>query len=103
MGDSLAGRLREFKLYPLSLEEIDIQSGFNFDKEIEFNNYEFNQEVLMRYLVYGSLPELLNIKEEDYKNYLNSLTNSIFSKDVLEVSGTKKPAQVFHLAKILVE
>src|SRR3990170_6121938 len=101
VGDSLAGRLREFKLYPLSLEEIDIQSGLNFDREIEFNNYEFNQEMLMRYLVYGSLPELLNIKVEDYKNYLNSLTNSIFSKDVLEVSGTRKPVQVFHLAKLL--
>jgi len=101
IGDSLAGRVKEFRLYPLSLSEIDIQSGLAFTPENEIENYEFNQKNLLQYLIYGSLPKLRNIKQEEYSSYLDDLTNGLLSKDVLEISGTKKPAQVFHLAKLL--
>lgn len=101
LGDSLAGRTREVKLYPLSLAEIDQQSDLSFDKKQEYNHYDFNQSLLNRYLVYGSLPQLQNIPTSQYAAYLNDLTNNLLAKDVLEIAGTKKPAQVFHLAKLL--
>jgi len=101
IGDSLAGRVEEIKLYPLSLSEINIQKGLDFDDRLEFNNFEENQALLLRYLVYGSLPQLLNIPDADHISYLDNLTNNLLSKDVMEISGTRKPAQVFHLAKLL--
>lgn len=101
VGDSLAGRIREIKLFPLSLEEINKQNGLLFNREKEFNNYEYNQQTLLRSLIFGAMPQLQNILPDDYISYLQNLTNSILSKDVLEISGTRKPAQVFHLAKLL--
>lgn len=101
IGDSLAGRVREIKLYPLSFEEINIQKDLGFTPGEEFVNYEQNQNLLLKYLVYGSLPQLLNIPETDYGNYLDDLTNSLLSKDVMEIAGTRKPAQIFQLAKLL--
>ena len=101
IGDSLAGRLREIRLYPLSLEEIDVQRQLPFDARKEFNNYEYNQQTLLRYLVYGSLPHLENIPEEEYADYLRGLMNGLLSRDILEISAIRKPAQVYHLARLL--
>jgi uncharacterized protein len=101
IGDSLAGRLREIRLYPLSLEEIDIQRDLPFEPDSEFNNYETNQIMLLQNLVYGSLPQLQNIAEKDYGDYLSGLTNGLLSKDILELSAVRKPAQVYHLARLL--
>jgi hypothetical protein len=52
-------------------------------------------------LTYGSLPNLLNIDTSDYETYLKDYTNTIISKDVLEIAGTRKSTQVFQLAKLL--
>lgn len=101
VGDSLVGRLHEVRLYPLSLAEINIQSGLDFDPQREFNNYEVNQQLLWRYLVYGSLPQLQNIPVAQYRQYLDDFTNGLMSKDVLEVSGTRKATKVYLLAKLL--
>ncbi len=101
IGDSLAGRLREIRLYPLSLKEIDIQQNMPFDSHSVFNNYEFNQQMLCRILVYGSLPQLQNIPEADYADYLHGLVNALLSRDLLELSAVRKPVQVYHLARLL--
>jgi len=101
MGDSLAGRIHEVKLYPLSLKEIAIQSKLKWEENLEFSNYDQNQENLFKTLLYGSLPNLLNIKLDKYEEYLNDYTNVVFSKDVLEVAGTRKGTQVYLLAKLL--
>lgn len=101
LGDSLAGRLHEVRLYPLSLEEINRQTGLTWDNGLEFNNFEENQKNLLKVLIYGSLPNLLNIESRNYEDYLRDYTNTIISKDVLEVAGTRKSTQVFLLAKLL--
>src|SRR3989344_3323014 len=101
LGDSLAGRVHEEKLYPLSLSEMNIQAGLNFDSRTEFNNYEENQQNLLRYLVYGSLPQLLNITVDQYRVYLEDLVNTLVSKDVLEISRTRKTTQVYLLARLM--
>lgn len=94
LGDSLAGRVHEVRLYPLTLEEIRIQKN-------EQETYDTNQKNLLNYLIYGSLPNLLNIPPERYRDYLSDYINTIISKDVLEIAGTRKSAQVFLLAKLL--
>lgn len=101
IGDSLAGRVHEVKLYPLSLKEINIQSGLSWNDEDEFSNFEGNQQNLLKILTYGSLPNLLNIDVSNYETYLKDYTNTIISKDVLEIAGTRKSTQVFQLAKLL--
>lgn len=101
IGDSLAGRIHEVKLYPLSLKELAIQKVLNWDENVEFTNYDENQKNLLNSLVFGSLPNLSNINHLEYESYLNDYTNVIFSKDVLEIAGTRKGSQVYLLAKLI--
>ena len=101
VGDTLTGRLHEVRLYPLSLEEINIQSGLTFDKSSEFCNFEENQQLILDYLIFGSLPQIQNLKVEEYSDYLKDYVNSLISKDVLEIAGTRKPGQVYTLARLL--
>lgn len=101
LGDSLTGRLHEVRLYPLSLKEINMQKGLKWDDGVEFSNFEENQQNLLKILTYGSLPNLLNIETTEYETYLKDYTNTIISKDVLEIAGTRKSTQVFQLAKLL--
>lgn len=93
-GDSLAGRLRVFRLYPLSFEEISKQGGKKLD-------YEFGQELLFKNLVFGSLPQIMNLKPERYASYLTDFTDQLLAKDVLEYSQIRKPTQIYSLAKLL--
>lgn len=101
MGDSLAGRVHEVRLYPLSLSEINIQSGLHFDKDLEFNNYDFNQELLLRNLIYGSLPNLQNIEVGRFEDFLRDFVSVIFSKDILELVEARKSTQIYSLARLL--
>lgn len=101
LGDSLAGRVHEVRLYPLSLKEINIQQGLSFENKNEYSNYDINQQNLLKALSFGTLPNLLNIQRDEYETYLNDYTNTIISKDVLEIAGTRKSTQVFLLAKLL--
>ena len=101
LGDTLAGRVHEERLYPLSLSEINVQAGLNFDSAAEFNNYDENQKNLMRCLVWGSLPQLQNINSDQHRMYLEDLVNTLVSKDVLEISGTRKTTQIYLLARLL--
>ena len=59
LSDSLAGRVRQFRLYPLSIKELLAQKGVINSKESP--SYDNSQVVLQKYLVYGSLPNLENI------------------------------------------
>ena len=95
-GDSLAGRLRVFRLYPLSFEEISKQSSKKLD-------YDFGQELLFKTLIFGSLPQIMNLKPERYVSYLSDFTDQLLAKDVLEYSQIRKPTQIYSLAKLLAQ
>ena len=101
VGDTLTGRLREVRLYPLSLAEINLQSGLTFDRSKEYNNYDQNQVETLRYLVYGSLPQLRNIPSSAHREYLDDMVNNLLSKEVLEISGIRRTNQIYSLAKML--
>lgn len=98
-GDSLAGRARTFRLYPLSLKEILVQE--NKIGENETPDYEMSQIKLQKYLVYGSLPAVENIDSEEYPLFLKDFTEALLSKDILEISGIKKSVKIYALARFL--
>lgn len=98
-GDSLAGRLRTWRLYPLSVKEILVQKG-KID-ETETPDYEASRLKLQKYLVYGSLPAIENIAPEEYPLFLKDFTEALLSKDILEISGIKKSVKVYTLARLL--
>lgn len=101
IGDSLTGRVYEVRLYPLSLAEINIQSGLPFDFSAEWNNIQENQSLLRKYLVFGSLPASQNIPFAEYSQFLKEYVNNVFSKDLLEIGNLRKPVQALFLAKLL--
>lgn len=98
-GDSLAGRLRTFHLYPLSLKEILVQGGKIGENEMP--DYESSRLKLQKYFVYGSLPAIENINPEEYSLFLKDFTEALLSKDILEISGIKKSTKVYALARFL--
>lgn len=99
LSDSLAGRVRQFKLYPLTIKEILVQKNMLDPEAIP--EYDMAQTALQKYLVYGSLPNLENITPEDYPSYLKNFTDTLLSKDVLEISEIKNSTKIFTLAKLL--
>lgn len=98
-GDSLAGRLRTWRLYPLSIKEILVQEGkIGEDKTPD---YESSRLKLQKYLVYGSLPTIENIAPAEYPLFLKDFTEALLSKDILEISGIKKSVKIYSLARFL--
>lgn len=99
LSDSLAGRVKQFRLYPLSIREILVQK--NIIKSREEPGYDKAQTVMQKYLVYGSLPNLENIPPENYASYLKDFVDALLSKDVLEISDIKNSTKIYTLAKLL--
>ncbi len=99
MGDSLAGRTKIFRLYSLSVKEILVQK--RKIKENEKPSFDPANELLQRYLVFGSLPNLENISPDEYESFLKDFADSLLSKDILEISGIKKSTRIYALAKLL--
>lgn len=99
ISDNLTGRSRIFRLYPLNLREILMQKKIINDKQkIEFDDAQIE---LQKYLVFGSLPTLQNIKQGDYQIFLKNFIDSLLAKDVLEIADIKNSIKIFTLAKFL--
>lgn len=98
-GDTLAGRLSTFNIYPLSIQEILVQEGKIAENEPL--SYDQSQTLLKRILVYGSLPNLQNTAPENWETYLKDFTETLLSKDVLEIADIRKPTKIYTLAKLL--
>jgi predicted AAA+ superfamily ATPase len=94
LGDTLTGRVYEVRLYPLSLSEIQIQSG-------TMGNTQQEAREMRTYLIYGSLPASQNMPLAQYPGFLRAYIGNIFSKDVFEIEKIRKSTQIFLLAKLL--
>lgn len=84
--EPLTGRKWEYRLYPFSIGELMAQ--FGVPKVLE---------QLPQYMLYGMYPEVIN-HPTDAKEILNNLTSSYLFRDILALTGVKKP---FLLEKIL--
>lgn len=99
VGDSLAGRVRTFRLYPLSISEIHAQRE---KKEMPVPvPYDAAQSILREILVSGSLPRLQNIPFVDHAAYLRDYTDALLSKDILDIVDIKKSTKIYSLARFL--
>lgn len=78
INEPLTGRKWEYKMYPISFEELEKTIGF----------YELSQQLENR-IIYGMYPDVLNHNGKE-KEVLENLINSYLYKDILLLSGIKK-------------
>lgn len=89
VNESLAGRKREFKLFPLSFSEM-----------AEHTNFLEEMRMIPHRMIYGYYPEVVN-NPGDEKNVLYELTNSYLYKDVLSMDGIRNAEKLVKLIKAL--
>ena len=87
--ESLAGRKREFKLFPLSFSEM-----------VEHNNLLEEMRMIPHRMIYGYYPEVVN-NPGDEKNTLHELADSYLYKDVLALDGIRNAEKLLKLIKAL--
>ncbi len=87
--ESLTGRKFEYQLYPISWEEFEDHVGY----------VEASAQLEER-LIYGMYPDVIN-NRHDAREVLKHLTSSYLYKDVLSLTGIKKPEVLEKLLKAL--
>ena len=91
LGEPLTGRQRIRVLYPISMLEIIEQFGPMY----------INQH-LEEFMVYGSFPEVLLLKNKNEKiEYLNTLRDSYLLKDLLTLENIRNASKIIQLLKLL--
>ena len=87
--EALTGRKIEYHLYPFSFAELSNHHGVIEEKRM-----------LSHRLIYGSYPDVIN-NAGDEKEVLKQLSDSYLYKDLLMMSGIKRPEQLVKLLKAL--
>ncbi len=89
VNESLTGRKREFKMFPLTFEEM-------------VRHTSFMEEVRMipHRMVYGYYPEVVNLPGDE-RNTLKELSESYLYKDILSLESINKPDKLIRLLKAL--
>ena len=103
--ESLAGRVIDLLLPPLSFEEFLELSGIDVKKVKEDINLWKRKLVplLYKYIKLGMLPELVGEDEKYAKNYIRSLTDRVVYRDLPEEFGIKDIELIGHLLKLVAE
>ncbi len=89
MQEPLTGRKFEYFLFPISWEELERHVGY----------LESNTQLEER-LIYGMYPDVIN-QRHDAREVLKQLTSSYLYKDILSITGIKKPDLLDKLLKAL--
>ena len=90
-GEPLTGRKYEIMLYPVSENEF-----------LQFEKPEERHDNLLQRLVYGNMPEVININDsEDKAAYLRELVNSYLLKDILAFENIKNSSRLIDLLKLI--
>ena len=91
VGEPLTGRKYDFFLYPFSVSELK-----KIDNPIE------DYDNLKERLVFGSYPEIVNLKDRDEKiYYLNGIINSYLLKDILAFENLKGSDKIMKLLQLV--
>lgn len=87
----LVGRNINFTLYPLSFSELSQHFG-----KIE------TKDNLEKWLIWGSYPEtVVQTNTEGKRSYLQTLVGSYLYRDILELTGVRKPKLIEDLLRLL--
>ena len=89
INEPATGRLYEYQLFPLSLEEL-MQNGSQREE----------QRLLENRMIYGMYPEVVT-HPEDARRTLENLANNYLYRDLLEYRGVKKPDVLQKLVRAL--
>lgn len=87
--EPLTGRKWEYHLFPISFEELESQIGF----------LAAEQQLESR-LIYGMYPDVINNPSDSYA-ILQQLADSYLYKDILSLTGIRKPEILYNLLKAL--
>ncbi|EKE00934.1 MAG: hypothetical protein ACD_21C00250G0007 [uncultured bacterium] len=90
VGEPLVGRSREFKLYPLSTEEI----------KNKFSLFDLNGK-LENIMRFGTYPSVFNQSEEKSKDELYDIASKYIYKDILAFENIKNSSILLSLLKHL--
>lgn len=89
VGESLTGRKREFKMYPLSFKEmVDNTDALKETRSIPHR------------MIYGYYPEVVSLPGEE-KEVLRELSSSYLYKDILQLDGIGRPDKLVLLVQAL--
>ena len=91
----LAGRVLKIKIYPFSYKE--------FLEEYSFKNNEDKFEKFDKYLKYGGMPMIVNMKDNEnlILNYLSDLKEVVLKKDVINRNKIKDVVFLDNLIKYM--
>ncbi|MGD2035234.1 MAG: ATP-binding protein [Bacteroidales bacterium] len=89
LNEPLTGRKWEYKMFPLSFEELVNHHGLLTEKR-----------AINHRLVYGYYPDVINHPGEE-KTILKLLTDSYLYKDILMLENIKKPEKIVRLLQAL--
>lgn len=91
----LAGRVLTIKIYPFYLKE--------FIKEYPLKKHEDKFEKFDKYLKYGGMPMIVNMKDNEQLiiNYLNDLKEVVLKKDVVNRNSIKDTVFLDNLIKYM--
>ena len=89
VNESLAGRKREFKMFPLTFMEM-----------VENTDFLSETRMLPHRMVYGYYPEVVSTPGDE-RMILKELSDSYLYKDILSVEGVGKPEKLVRLIKAL--
>lgn len=89
-GEPLVGRMRQFLLYPFSIEELRTSMGA----------YDVNYKV-EKFLKYGMYPCIYDLTIPDIEKELESLVDGYLYKDLLTFEGIKNSSQILKLLQCL--
>lgn len=89
INESLAGRKRELKLFPLTFAEM-----------VKHTSFLEEQRMLSHRMIYGYYPEVISTPSEE-KEILKELTESYLYKDLLSVDGIHKADVLVRLLKAM--
>jgi hypothetical protein len=90
-GEPLTGRKYEIMLYPVSEDEY-----------MQFERPEERHDNLLQRLVYGNMPELINIDDPDDKaEYLRGIVSAYLLKDILAFDNIKNSMKLINILKLI--
>ena len=89
VNESLAGRKREFKMFPLTFREM-----------VENSDFLSETRMLPHRMVYGYYPEVVSTPGDE-RMILKELSDSYLYKDILSLDGVGKPEKLVKLIKAL--
>ena len=108
VNESMAGRLGEIRLRPLSEGEIEGKAPRFIDRVLE-GNFSFdiekgscNRTEILRKAIRGGFPQILDSTQEERTFWFDAYVDALVNQDLLEIKEVRRPAQLRKLLGLCV-